>query len=369
MSGKPVPPGPYLPPVAIPPGFTIREMLDDRGMSQKELALRMGRPSQAINEIIQGKKAITASTADQLEAVLGLPQIYWLNRQASFEKTKARLAKEDSILADQSRLRAFPYLDLSARGFVPETRKLRERVINLRKFLNVASFGAMDGHLKSSHLVARLAQTSILSLEKLAVWLRIGELQAEAEQWAPTTFRKKELRSALPDLRRLSLEIDFNVIISELRKIGERSGVVFLFVKEFKGFPTKGMTAWIRGNPYIMLTLHGKEFDQVWFTLFHEIGHVLLHEKRIFVEGKGLTQNNEQEAEANEFAADTLIPPEDYDKLIALPLTPRRIASFADSMKIDPCIILGRLKRERKVKYNDIRFKILQRKISWTFNA
>jgi len=58
------------PDVAIHPGEYLAEEIEARGISQKELAKRMQRPVNAINEIINGKKTVTAETALQLEAVM-----------------------------------------------------------------------------------------------------------------------------------------------------------------------------------------------------------------------------------------------------------------------------------------------------------
>ncbi len=78
------------PDVAIPPGEYLAEEIEARGLSQKELARRMGRPPNAINEIINGKKAITAETALQLEAVMPeLPARFWLNLETDYQLTKA----------------------------------------------------------------------------------------------------------------------------------------------------------------------------------------------------------------------------------------------------------------------------------------
>ncbi len=80
------------PDVAIPPGEYLLEEIEARGLSQKELAQRMGRPLNAINEIINGKKAITAETALQLETVI--PEIsarFWLNLEVDYQLTKAHL--------------------------------------------------------------------------------------------------------------------------------------------------------------------------------------------------------------------------------------------------------------------------------------
>jgi HTH-type transcriptional regulator / antitoxin HigA len=78
------------PDVAIPPGEYLAEEIKTRGLSQKELAKRMGRPLNAINEIINGKKAITAETALQLEQVMPeIPARFWLNLETDYQLTKA----------------------------------------------------------------------------------------------------------------------------------------------------------------------------------------------------------------------------------------------------------------------------------------
>ena len=81
--------------MAIPPGEYLAEEIRERGLSQKELARRMGRPLNAINEIIRGKKAITAETALQLEEVMPqIPARFWLNLEADYQLTKAVLERK-----------------------------------------------------------------------------------------------------------------------------------------------------------------------------------------------------------------------------------------------------------------------------------
>jgi HTH-type transcriptional regulator/antitoxin HigA len=82
------------PDVAIPPGEYLLEEIEARNLSQKELAKRMGRPLNAINEIINGKKSITAQTALQLEEVLPeIPARFWLNLETDYQLTKAIIDK------------------------------------------------------------------------------------------------------------------------------------------------------------------------------------------------------------------------------------------------------------------------------------
>ncbi|MDP2919423.1 MAG: HigA family addiction module antitoxin [Dehalococcoidia bacterium] len=82
------------PDIAIPPGEYLAEEIEARGISQKELARRMGRPLNAINEIINGKKSITAETALQLEAVMPqIPARFWLNLEIDYQLTRALISK------------------------------------------------------------------------------------------------------------------------------------------------------------------------------------------------------------------------------------------------------------------------------------
>ena len=86
------------PDIAIPPGEYLAEEIAARGISQKELARRMGRPLNPINEIIKGKKAITAETALQLEEVMPeIPARFWLNLETDYQLTKVLINKRAKV--------------------------------------------------------------------------------------------------------------------------------------------------------------------------------------------------------------------------------------------------------------------------------
>ena len=86
-----------FPDVAIPPGEYLAEEIEARGLSQKELARRMGRPTNAVNEIINGKKAITAETALQLEAVMPeIPARFWMNLESDYQLIKALIKRREA---------------------------------------------------------------------------------------------------------------------------------------------------------------------------------------------------------------------------------------------------------------------------------
>ena len=74
----------------VPPGEILEEELVERGITQKELAQRMGRPIQTMNEIIRGKRALTAETALDLERVLGIEAGLWVRLEGDYRLALAR---------------------------------------------------------------------------------------------------------------------------------------------------------------------------------------------------------------------------------------------------------------------------------------
>lgn len=81
----------YQPDFASHPGETLRDILEEKGMTQSQLAKQMGRPRKTINEIIQGKASITPQTAIQLERVLGASAEFWINREGQYRLNLERI--------------------------------------------------------------------------------------------------------------------------------------------------------------------------------------------------------------------------------------------------------------------------------------
>jgi Zn-dependent peptidase ImmA (M78 family) len=95
-----------------------------------------------------------------------------------------------------------------------------------------------------------------------------------------------------------------------------------------------------------------KYADIFWFSLFHEIKHVLQQKiKKTFISNGKLEKQLEEDADL--FARDSLIPPMKYNEFLSEGVfTERTINEFAESIDIDPCIVLGRLQKEKRVPYN-----------------
>ena len=99
-----------------------------------------------------------------------------------------------------------------------------------------------------------------------------------------------------------------------------------------------------------MLSFRYKSNDHFWFTLFHEIAHVLLHRKKMLYLETEIAAKSEEETEADKFAGEILIPPRSLSKLREITLDEKSIREFADELSIPAGIILGRLQKKRVLK-------------------
>lgn len=87
--------------VAVPPGETIREQLENRGMIQKEFAHRMGMSEKHISELLNGKVELTYNVSLRLESVLGVPAKFWNNLEAIYREKLARVNAELEFEKDE----------------------------------------------------------------------------------------------------------------------------------------------------------------------------------------------------------------------------------------------------------------------------
>ena len=86
-----------------PPGEFVREFLADAGVSQSELARRIDVPFQRVNDVVNGRRAVTASTALRLARFFGNSPEFWMNAQLACDLYEAERT-ERSVLEKIGRL-------------------------------------------------------------------------------------------------------------------------------------------------------------------------------------------------------------------------------------------------------------------------
>jgi HTH-type transcriptional regulator/antitoxin HigA len=353
--------------LAVHPGEFLEEVLEDIGMSQAELSNRIGRPAQAINEIIKGKKSITSKTALELEDVLKVPAHIWVGLESEYQVVKAKAEEQEQMQEETKLLVNFPYADLVKLEFVKQTRKAIEKVDELKRFFGVAKLVQIQA-VKAYQPAFRVSNHNSVSHEAIATWIQAGRLKAKEIETAP--FDKSRLKALLPKIKKTMNLKDINEAMDEIRTLLASCGVAFVILPHFKKTKVNGATFWLDGKDkaVILMTIRGAYSDIFWFSLFHEIGHIVLHQKReVFLEdGYSDPALQKQEDEANEFARDFLIPREQLELFIKKNIFSKKsILHFAKQLGVKPSIVVGRLMHEKIVSYSDYKLVALRDKYKW----
>lgn len=339
------------PDIAIPPGETLAETLEALRMSQADLARRMDRPVQAVNEIMRGSKEITPETAIQLERVLGIPAHVWVRLEADYRYVKARLNDQDRLKEEVALARRYPYGAMARLGWVAKVQGARERVKALLDFLGVSSLKNVEAAYEAAY---RRAPTRGGSPEMLAAWLRQGERLARDVATRP--FDEAVLRATLGEVRALT-RLRPEAFERRLKRGLAASGVALVLVPHLPGSGAHGATRWLGPDKaLVQMSLRYPWDDVFWFALYHELGHVLLHRRReVFIEADNAI-DDEREHEASVFATDTLIPPDHFVHFLAEGRwqSAEGVRRFADAIGIAPSIVVGRLQHEGRVPYSQL---------------
>ena len=334
----------YRPDTVSPPGETLRDLLEEMGLSQAELATRMGRPKKTISEIMNGKAAITTETALQLEMVLGVPADFWNAREQNYREYLAREQQAQELARQYEWAKQFPLARMSAHGMVPKVKDRSEQVRLLLTFLGVNA-PEQWAELCSQHAVSfRKSATFEADSNALGAWLRAGVVRSG--KIAAQDYDKRTFLLALREARSLTRE-EPEVFQAVIQAHCGAAGVAVVFVPQLPKSRVSGATRWLTPNKaLIQLSLRYKTNDHLWFTFFHEAAHILLHGKRsIFLDT--LRHEGQEEEEANRWAADFLVPPDRFTELQAWDVYRKAaIRDFAASIGIAPGIIVGRLQHE-----------------------
>jgi hypothetical protein len=225
------------------------------------------------------------------------------------------------------------------------------RVAECLKFFGVASVAAWREKYERPFGAAFRSSAKVRSrIGAIAAWLRRGERIASA--CACADYDEDAFRSGLADLRALTSEPDPAAFVPRLLDTCARTGVVVVFVQAPRGCPVSGAARWLTPRrALIQLSLRYKSNDQLWFTLFHEAGHLVLHaRKMLFLEGVEAI-DDARETEADAFARDLLIPPSAASTLPYL-RSGDDVRRFASSLGIAPGIVVGRLQKEGLLPWN-----------------
>lgn len=347
------------------PGTTLREVLDNLGLSQSDLAERTGRPKKTINEIVQGKAAITPETALQLERVLSIPASFWNNLERSYRAAQARDDERARLAEYLPWLDTFPLKELTKRGWIRPHEDRIELVREVLTFFGVAFPDAWNEVWAEARKATALRQAKSPQVDfgAVTVWLRKGEMDGRARRCGP--YNSERFREALIYLRGLTTMTP-DMFCAEMETRCAAAGVAVAFVRELPRLRIFGAARWLSPDKALLqLSLYYKREDQLWFSFFHEAAHILLHGRRDMFVDLDASAINKQEDEANRFASDHLIPANAYARFLTRGnFSGSAVLQFAKQLGIAPGIIVGRLQHDKQIGFNHLNH--LRRRIDWS---
>lgn len=355
--------------IAFHPGYYVKDYIEERGITQEELAKRLQVSPKYVSDLVNGKINLTDEMVLRLSTVFGTSTNLWLNLNKNFIEKKLEIEKRRKMDIECEFVKLIDYKYWVKLGLVKATNKATEKVEELQRLFKVSSL-------------------SILSQRDFLVQYRTGISNVKdinvinANAWVQTAinigsnidvndFNKTKLFEIMPEIRNMTVQ-DPKEFYPRLKELLASCGVALVLLPNLKNCGVNGAVKWI-GKDKVILAMNDrrKYADTFWFAFFHEMGHVLQQKRKVLLVNKTKNDNcdideiiQNLEVEADEFSQDTLIPREDYKDFIKRSkgvFTEELIKSFSEEINILPGIIVGRLQHDgylaNKTTLNNLKTK------------
>ena len=247
---------------AVPPGMTIKEVLEDHHMTQKELAVRLGLSEKHISKLINGEVPLTQDVAIRLERVLDIEASFWNGLEATYREAILKVEYENSIDEEINFAKPFGYAKLARLGIVPETKKAAEQVNNLQKFFEVASLKHV-----ADEMIMPLVYENIKDMEpakKSAIYTLVQITKGRARFVEVNPYDAELLEKFIPKIKDLSSEPLISVK-EPLKDMLAACGVIIVYLPIIDNITSTCIT-YSKGNS-IVLGIPTEDSDAFWTLL------------------------------------------------------------------------------------------------------
>ncbi len=335
----------YIPPIMFHPGEMLAEKLEELNMPIKEFALRCQKPEKTIHSVLNGGSSITSDMAVRFENVLRIPAHFWMKMQCDYDEFLARQRQQEMIMQAVDWMRNFPVADMQKKGFLSNARTTQEKARSLLEYFGIAKYEAWEDYYQNQTLATafRLSLSGMENKYSLSAWLRHGELKV-FDRRTDKKFSHEALSKQVPLMLRLanSHPEDF---LNELIRLCSDVGIVLVYTPHIRNSKARGAVRWINGNPLVQISDCRKLYDIFWFSFFHEIGHIVLHNKKdIFLEGisEYIGRDETKEEEADCYASNLLVPDSVVSRL-HLPYSNKMVEALSRKTGIHQAFLVGRM--------------------------
>ena len=342
--------------IAFHPGYYIKEIVEESGLTQEDFAKRLDTTPKNLSLLIRGEQNLSIDIAMKLSRMTGTSVSYWLNLQNAYDALIAEFKSKEELAQER---KIFTYLDYKyfrEHFNLPDLpRKKDEQIVQVRNFLNVSTltvFKKPDMAVSFRSATGEMSEANIIKANIMVQIATNIALETEAPKFNKSLF-EEAVRYAL------TLTKDHSTFYPLIKEAFCKVGVIFVILPNISGSKINGATKKVGNNIMLLVNDRRLNSDTFWFTLFHEIGHIMNGDYGISFD----SESGEQEEIADKYAEDMLIPCDQYQQFIAENrFDIQSIRRFAKRIDRDPGIVLGRLLNDGKANYDDWSLNSLRHK-------
>lgn len=326
------------------PGVYIKESLLAMEMTSKEFAARTGISERTLSSIINGNGDITFEVAYKLSLYFDNSINYWTNLQNLYNMFLLEKVKEEDEEKEWELIKDAKKYLISV-NYISSNDSKKDIIYKCRELAGVNSLLLLNKKDAFVCLKEQHVQTEPNYFFQ-NFWIALALKEARKKNGIP--FNKQLLKNSIEEIRSMTV-LEPNIFYPRLEEILNDCGISFVLLPYLAKSNIYGATKWFsKENVMLAVSNRGGKADLFWFTLFHEISHVLMEHRRETL----LNMENDEDDEANSMAADMLIPKLKWESFIAYnTYTENTIREFARRIGVHPCIVLSRLNKEKKVPY------------------
>lgn len=342
--------------MAFHPGYYIKEIIEESGLTQEDFAKRLDTTPKNLSLLIRGEQNLSTDIAMKLARMVGTSVSYWLNLQNAYDALLTEFKSDEELIIERKVFESLDYKYFRDNFGLPALpRKIDEQIKEVRSFLNVATlkvFTRRDMAVSFRSSTTELSEANTIKANAMVQIAVNKALKVDAPK-----FNKHRFADAAKYA--LTLTRNHDEFYPLLYKSFLDAGVIFVILPNLSGSKINGATKKIGDNIMLMVNDRRLNADSFWFTLFHEIGHIMNGDYGISFE----RENGEQEDLADRYAEDSLIPAGRYQEFLSKKqFDLHTITVFADQINRDPGIVLGRLQNDGIIRFDDWTMKPLRHK-------
>lgn len=333
--------------IAFHPGYYIKEIVEESGLTQEDFAKRLDTTPKNLSLLIRGEQNLSIDIAMKLSRMTGTSVSYWLNLQNAYDALIAEFKSKEELAQERKIFKYLNYKYFREYFNLPDLpRKKDEQIVQVRNFLNVSTltvFKKPDMAVRFRSATGEMSEANIIKANIMVQIATNIALETEAPKFDKSLF-EEAVRYAL------TLTKDHSTFYPLIKEAFCKVGVIFVILPNISGSKINGATKKVGNNIMLLVNDRRLNSDTFWFTLFHEIGHIMNGDYGISFD----SESGEQEEIADKYAEDMLIPCDQYQQFIAENrFDIQSIRRFAKRIDRDPGIVLGRLMNDGKVSYDD----------------